>query len=83
MAIRSLPIRHLKAETLWHSFSRRARRVLQPAKPVFQNLLSMPLSVAGYVAVDIGVFQASAIAGWIVTGASLIWLEYLIADEEG
>jgi hypothetical protein len=43
----------------------------------------MPLSVAGYVAVDIGVFQASAIAGWIVTGASLIWLEYLIADEEG
>jgi hypothetical protein len=42
----------------------------------------MPLSVLGYAAIDIGVFRASSIAGWIVTGLSLIWLEYLIADEE-
>jgi len=42
----------------------------------------MPLSVLGYSAIDIGVFQLNIAAGWIVTGASLIWLEYLIADEE-
>lgn len=58
------------------------RRILDHAHPALRNLMAMPLGLAGYACVDIGVFQASHVAGWIVTGASLIWVEFLAADEE-
>jgi hypothetical protein len=84
MAVRSLPVRHSgrNYRGLWNRLVGHARQIVSHASPVLRNLFSMPLSVLGYAAIDIGVFRASSIAGWIVTGLSLIWLEYLIADEE-
>lgn len=58
-----------------------ALSVLHRAMPVGRNLAQVPFTVAGIACVDVGVFVASAVAGWIVTGLSLILLELLIADE--
>ncbi len=55
--------------------------ILSPARPALANLISIPLTVAGIGFIDTGVFLASAIAGWIVTGVSLLVLEHMIADE--
>lgn len=49
-------------------------------KPVLVNLVSIPFTVAGIGCIDTGVFLASRIAGWIVTGVSLVVIESLIAD---
>lgn len=46
-----------------------------------KNLVQMPLTVAGAASIDVGVFTANPVAGWIVTGLTLIGLEYLIADD--
>lgn len=46
------------------------------------RLLEMPLMVAGLGCVDVGAFVGNEIAGLVVTGLSLIGLEYLIADDE-
>lgn len=46
------------------------------------RLLEMPLMVAGLGCVDAGAFVGNEIAGLVVTGLSLIGLEYLIADPE-
>lgn len=56
-------------------------KILSPARPALTNLISIPLTVAGIGFIDTGVFIASAIAGWIVTGISLLILEHMIADE--
>jgi hypothetical protein len=71
----------------WHlpDTSRAARflrKLAAPAKPVLANLVSIPLTVLGYACVDIGVFKASTVAGWIVTGVTLMVLEHQIADEK-
>lgn len=49
-------------------------------KPVLGNIGSVPLTVAGFACVAVGVFIACPIAGWIITGLLLILLEYLVAD---
>lgn len=56
-------------------------RLLRPARAPLANVASMPLHVAGLACIDAGVFTATPVAGWIVTGLSLIWLELAIADE--
>ena len=58
-----------------------AGRLLSPHRAALSNLVSIPLTTFGLAAIDVGVFYASTIAGWIVTGISLIVLEHLIADE--
>lgn len=57
------------------------QRVTAPRSASLTNLRKMPLTVAGLGCVDVGVFTASTVAGWIVTGLTLILLEYMIADE--
>jgi hypothetical protein len=61
--------------------SRFLSRLARPARPALANLASVPLHAAGLACVDVGVFTASPVAGWIITGLSLIWLEHVIADE--
>lgn len=55
--------------------------LIRPHKAALSNLLHMPLTVIGYSCVSVGVFTASVIAGWIVTGLLLIVLELQVADE--
>lgn len=54
-------------------------RVSAPA--ALRSLAEMPLFVAGVACIDSAAFIGNLIAGLVVTGASLIGLEYLIADE--
>jgi hypothetical protein len=58
-----------------------ALRLLKPARPVLANLAAIPLHVAGLGCIDAAAFEGNAIAGLVVTGLSLIWLEHVIADE--
>ncbi len=58
-----------------------AEKLMTPAKPVLVNLASIPFTFAGLGCIDCGVFFASTIAGFIITGISLIVLEHLAADE--
>ena len=58
-----------------------AQRVASPHRAALANLMSMPLTLAGAGCIDTGVFYASTVAGWIITGLSLVVLEHLIADE--
>ena len=62
-------------------FLAKLRPAPKATKPVLANLASIPLTVAGIGCVDTGVFLANTVAGWIVTGLSLVVLEHLIADE--
>lgn len=57
------------------------KRLASPRSASVANLRKMPFTVAGFSCIDTGVFTASTVAGWIVTGLSLIVLEYMIADE--
>jgi len=59
-----------------------AARISTPVLPVLSNLASIPLTVAGLGCVDAAAFVGNTIAGLVVTGLSLIALEYLIADEQ-
>jgi hypothetical protein len=56
-------------------------RIIAPHKASLASLWSIPLTVLGIGAIDTGVFLASAVAGWIVLGLSLVLLEHMIADE--
>lgn len=46
-----------------------------------RSIAQMPFTVAGLGCIDTGVFTASRVAGWIVTGITLIGLEFLAADD--
>lgn len=70
----------------WHKKAfgiarRSALAVFSPHKASLSRLADIPLTVAGAGCVAAGVFLASAVAGFIVLGFSLVLLEYLIADE--
>lgn len=58
------------------------RRLVKPKSASLANLRKMPFSVAGLGCIDVGVFTASTVAGWIVTGLGLMVLEFMIADED-
>lgn len=66
---------------LGKSLTRRVAAMVKPAKPVLANLASIPLHVAGLGCIDAAAFTGNTIAGLVVTGLSLIWLEHVIADE--
>jgi hypothetical protein len=60
---------------------RAAGRFLRPARAPLANLASMPLHVAGLGCADFAAFHLSHGWGWLALGASLVWLEHVIADE--
>lgn len=59
------------------------RTAARPHRAAVARLWDIPLTVIGAACVDTGVFRASTVAGWIVTGASLVAVEFLIADGPG
>lgn len=59
-------------------FREAARRITIPSS--LRSIAQMPLTVLGLGCVDTGVFTASPVAGWIVTGLTLIGLEFLATD---
>ena len=56
-------------------------RLARPVRAPLVNLASIPLHVAGLACIDAAAFTGNLIAGLVVTGLSLIWLEHVIADE--
>jgi len=54
---------------------------LRPGRAALASVASVPLTTIGLACIDYGVFLASQVAGFIVTGISLILLEHVIADE--
>lgn len=66
----------------WKPLADAALWLLRPARPVLANLASVPLHVAGLGCIDAAAFEGNLIAGLVVTGLSLIWLEHVIADEQ-
>jgi hypothetical protein len=75
--LRGLPARWYRP---LHSFLTRTKRA--PASSVLVRAFQMPLTLAAYGCIDYGVFTANTIAGWIVTGISLMVLELQLADPE-
>jgi len=61
---------------------RTGRKVIEPHRAALRNLASIPLTVLGAGCVDVGIFTANSVAGWICTGLSLILVEHVIADEK-
>lgn len=59
-----------------------ARKVSAPVRAPLGNLAQMPLTVAGVGCIDAAAFVGNEIAGLVVTGLSLMGLEFLIADDE-
>ena len=55
-------------------------RITMPAP--MRRLAEIPLTVAGIGCIDAAAFEGGLIAGLVVTGLSLVGLEYLIADSE-
>lgn len=53
-------------------------RVRRSAQESVGRLAPSILSIAGLGCIDTGVFQANTVAGWIVTGLSLLVLEYRV-----
>lgn len=58
-----------------HSARRHLRRIADRLAP-------SALTIAGLGCIDIGLFTANTIAGWITTGISLLVLEYRIDGEQ-
>ena len=52
-----------------------------PHKASLANLRAIPLTVAGVFCVDFAGFHLAHGWGWLITGASLIILEHIIADD--
>lgn len=50
------------------------------AQRLANRLAPSALTIAGLTSIDIGVFTANTVAGWIATGISLLVLEYRIDE---
>ncbi len=57
-------------------------RVTTPVTGLALKLAEIPLTVAGVGCIDAAAFVGNTIAGLVVTGLSLMAVEYVIADEE-
>lgn len=57
-------------------------RATAPVTGLALRLAQIPLTVAGIGCIDAAAFVGNTIAGLVVTGLSLMGLEYVIADEE-
>jgi hypothetical protein len=77
----ALRARHRQPSRAWEAVAATTARLVRPHRAALSNLVAIPLTTFGIGCIDTGVFYASFIAGWIVTGLSLIFLEHLIADE--
>jgi hypothetical protein len=57
-------------------------RATTPVTGLAGRLAEIPLTVAGIGCIDAAAFVGDTIAGLVVTGLSLMAIEYVIADEE-
>lgn len=55
--------------------------VLNPPKAAVSKLADIPLTVAGLACVDFAAFHLAHGWGWLVTGLSLLLLEFMASDE--
>jgi hypothetical protein len=55
-----------------------ARRAADHAKATAARLSGSLLTAAGLGCIDVGAFEAHPIAGWVVTGISLMALEWTL-----
>jgi hypothetical protein len=53
-----------------------ARQAAAHAKAVAQRLSGSALTIAGLACVDVGAFHAHTIAGWVVTGVTVLLLDW-------
>lgn len=67
---------------LLHGAGATAAALMKPHRASLARLADIPLTAAGVALSDVGVFRAAAVAGFIVTGLSLVLVEHLIADAE-
>ena len=58
-----------------------ALKAVTPHRAALARLADIPLTVAGIGCIDFAAFHIAHGWGWLVTGASLILLEHLIADD--
>jgi hypothetical protein len=58
-----------------------ARRAADHAKTTAARLSGSLLTVAGLGCIDVGAFEAHPIAGWIVTGLSVLILDWKIDQD--
>jgi hypothetical protein len=56
------------------------RTIRQHARRAAARLAPSTLTICGLGCINIGVFEANTIAGWIATGISLLVLEYRIDE---
>lgn len=62
----------------WRRLRELARASWKSASVVRQ----VPLHIAGLGCIDFAAFHVAHALGWLVTGASLIWLEHVLAGDE-
>jgi hypothetical protein len=53
-----------------------ARNARTRAKPALQAVREHLLTVCGLAAIDVGMFHAGAIAGWVAVGVSLLVADF-------
>lgn len=58
------------------------QKAVRPHRAALRRLADIPLTLAGIGAADWAAFGLPGRWGWLVTGASLIVLEHLIADSD-
>lgn len=68
----------------WSGPTGRTTATLRAARTRVQALAARlrpaALTIAGLGCIDIGIFEANGVAGWIATGVSLLLLEYRIDE---
>lgn len=58
------------------------RAAAEAGKRLASRLAPSALTISGLGCIDIGVFTANTVAGWITTGLSLILLEFRIDGDQ-
>jgi hypothetical protein len=53
-----------------------ARAARTRAKPAFDAVREHLVTACGLAAIDVGMFHAGAIAGWVATGVTLLVLDF-------
>lgn len=82
MAVTSAPHRPAVGVPSLKPVARFLARMAKPVRAPLANLASVPLHVAGLGCIDFAAFHLAHGWGWLVLGASLIWVEHVIADEQ-
>jgi hypothetical protein len=59
-----------------------ARRVADSAKTAANRLSGSLLTAAGLGCIDVGAFEAHPIAGWVVTGVTVLALDFKIQGDK-